>query len=64
MFIDKKKVTHLQKNVRTIVHNENERANTMQIANPTEGNESDRDNVMYEHLPEIFATNIEELRGS
>lgn len=58
------KRTYLQENVCTIVNNENQRANTMQVTDPTERNKSNCYDVMDEHLPKVFATHIEELRCS
>lgn len=52
---------YLQENIRTIVHDQHQRPNAMQIANPAEGQQQQCDHVMDEHLPKVLALDVEEL---
>jgi len=54
----------LQEDVGTVVNNENQGANAMQIAHPAERHQQQGDHVMDEHLPEVLTFHIEELGAS
>lgn len=51
----------LQEDVGTVVDNQDQGADTVQIAYPTERHQQKGDHVMDEHLPEVLAFHVEEL---
>lgn len=51
----------LQEDVGTIVDDQHQRADTVQITHPRQRQKDQGDNVMDEHLPEVFAFDVKEL---
>lgn len=55
------KGTYLKEDVCTVVHDQDEGADAVQIAHPAERQQQQRDYVVDEHLPEVLALDVEEL---
>lgn len=53
----------LQENVGTIVNDQYQWADAMQVAHPAEGQQQQCDQMMHEHLPKVFALDVAELRN-
>lgn len=51
----------LQQNVTAVVHQQHQRADAMQVADPTERNQHQGQDVMDEHLPEVLSLVVDEL---
>jgi hypothetical protein len=50
------------KNVSAVMHHEDKRANSVNVADPAEGDQHESDDVMDEHLPEVLPLVVSELR--
>lgn len=52
----------LEQNISAVVNQQNQRPDAMQIANPTERNQHQGEDVMDEHLPKVLPLVVDELR--